>query len=124
MLENRRFVGRISICGLVVFAFIMVSVNPLVMNSRAAIPVPHNAYGHALDVQGMTFPEGELITAWIDGVSYGWNMTFRDLLDPNHFNQSGKYDIDTNGNQLEMFDPGEAPKSVMSPQTYMMSSTP
>ncbi len=100
MVENRRFVGRISICGLVVFAFIVVSMNPLVMNSMGAIPVPHNAYGHAYDVQGMTFPEGELITAWIDGVSYGWNMTFHDALDPNPFNQSGKYDIDTYGNQV------------------------
>ncbi|MEE9489479.1 MAG: hypothetical protein V3V91_03465, partial [Thermoplasmata archaeon] len=105
MLENRRYVGRISISGLVVFVFIMMSVNPLVMNSRAAIPVPHNTYGHAFDMQGMTLPDGELVTAWIDGVSYGWNMTFYDPLDPNPWNQSGKYDVDTDGNHVTI--PGD-----------------
>ncbi|MEE9340260.1 MAG: PKD domain-containing protein, partial [Thermoplasmata archaeon] len=100
MLENRRYVGRILICGLVVFAFLVVSVNPLVMNSRAAIPVPHNTYGHAHDMQGMLLDSGQLVTAWIDGVMYGWNMTFFDAMDPDPGNQSGKYDIDTNGNQI------------------------
>ncbi len=100
MVENRRFVGRTSICGLVIFAFIVVSVNPLVMNSMAAIPVPHNAYGHAYDVQGVRLDSGQLVTAWIDGVMYGWNVTFYDALDPDPGNRSGKYDVDTNGNQV------------------------
>jgi hypothetical protein len=100
MVDNRRYVGRISICGLVVFAFVVVSMNPLVMISKGAIPVPHNTYGHAYDVQGVMLPEGELVTAWIDGVSYGYNITFYDPLDPDPSNRSGKYDLDTNGNHV------------------------
>ncbi|MFQ6107820.1 MAG: PKD domain-containing protein, partial [Thermoplasmata archaeon] len=99
MREDLRYVGRISICG-ITFALIVTALNPLMMSSKAAIPVPHNAYGHAYDMQGATFPAGELITSWIDGVMYGWNVTFDDPFDPNPSNQTGKYDVDTNGNQV------------------------
>ncbi|MFQ5909568.1 MAG: PKD domain-containing protein [Thermoplasmata archaeon] len=100
MEDSQRFVGRTLICGLVAFTLATMVMSPIIMNSRAAIPVPHNSYGHAFDKQGVTFSSGELITAWIDGVSYGWNVTFDDMFDPDPTNRTGKYDVDTYGNQV------------------------
>lgn len=100
MEESRRYVGRMLVCGAVILALSAMILNPMIMSTKAAIPVPHNAYGHALDMQGVIFPPGELITAWIDGVMYGWNTTFNDMMDPDPTNRTGKYDIDTSGNQV------------------------
>lgn len=101
---NRRYVGRMSVCGLLAFALSAIVLGPM-MNSTAAIPVPHNSYGHAYDVQGVALPPGELVTTWIDGVMYGWNYTFYDGMDPDPMNKTGKYDIDTSGNHIAI--PGD-----------------
>ncbi|MEE9489065.1 MAG: PKD domain-containing protein [Thermoplasmata archaeon] len=40
------------------------------------------------------------MSSWIDGVMYGWNWTFTDMLDPDILNRTSKIDIDTAGNQV------------------------
>ncbi|MCJ2557204.1 MAG: hypothetical protein LN415_08900, partial [Candidatus Thermoplasmatota archaeon] len=45
------------------------------------------------------------MSSWIDGVMYGWNWTFEDILDLDPLNRSSKYDIDTAGNQVTI--PGD-----------------
>ncbi|MFQ6106074.1 MAG: PKD domain-containing protein [Thermoplasmata archaeon] len=98
MSENR----KVSISAIVVMVFVLGLFSPMSQHARAAIPVPHNLYGHAWDVNGVNYTPGFYISAWIDGVEYGWNLTFDDLLDPGwpNFNYSSKIDIDTAGNQV------------------------
>lgn len=107
MAENRRYVGRILVCGLI-FLLISLALSPVWL-SRAAVPVPHNAYGYATDAQGVRFPASETITAWIDGVMYGSNLTFEDAGDPDPGNRTGKYDLDTAGNEVTIPPSPETP---------------
>ena len=83
-----------------VLVLVLASLPPMNQHARAAIPVPHNQYGHAVDSVGVVFADGEFVSSWIDGVMYGWNWTFTDMLDPDPFNRTGKVDIDTAGNQV------------------------
>lgn len=66
---------------------------PLIGTVMAAIPIPHNMYGHPYDETGVKMPVNELITSWVDGVEYGRNLTFSAVSDI-------WYDIDTAGNWM------------------------
>jgi hypothetical protein len=70
---------------------VLVGVTPMVGFVTAAIPVPHNMWGHPLDETGVQMPVGELITSWVDGVEYGQNVTFMAMAEV-------WYDVDTAGN--------------------------
>ena len=85
-----------------VLVLVLASLPPMSQHARAAIPVPHNLYGHAWDVGGVNYTPGEFMSAWIDGVMYGWNLTFDDILDPEYpvSNWTSKIDIDTAGNHV------------------------
>ena len=99
---------KASISVILVMVFVLGLFIPMSQHARAAIPVPHNLYGHAWDIGDVNFTEGEFMSAWIDGVMYGWNWTFDDTLDPDYplgLNWSSKYDIDTDGNQVTI--PGD-----------------
>lgn len=64
---------------------------PMIGIVKAAIPVPHNLWGHPYDETSVQMPVGELITSWIDGVEYGRNDTFMAAAEI-------WYDVDTAGN--------------------------
>ncbi|MCK5291865.1 MAG: Ig-like domain-containing protein [Thermoplasmata archaeon] len=64
---------------------------PMIGIVKAAIPVPHNMWGHPLDETSVQMPVGELITSWIDGVEYGRSTTFMAALEV-------WFDVDTAGN--------------------------
>ena len=91
---------KASISVILVMVFVLGLFVPMSQHARAAIPVPHNLYGHAFEWPGVGLGNGSLVTAWIDGVEYGWNLTFWDALDPDANNRSDKFDIDTEGNQV------------------------
>ncbi|MCJ2564108.1 MAG: hypothetical protein LN417_08490, partial [Candidatus Thermoplasmatota archaeon] len=96
---------KASISVILVMVFVLGLFVPMSQHARAAIPVPHNQYGHAVDSVGVVWGPGEFVSSWIDGVMYGWNWTFDDLADPIGWNQTGKVDIDTAGNQVTI--PGD-----------------
>ncbi|MCJ2670726.1 MAG: hypothetical protein LN416_09515, partial [Candidatus Thermoplasmatota archaeon] len=98
---------KASISVILVMVFVLGLFIPMSQHARAAIPVPHNQYGHALDIGGVEYAPGYLMSAWIDGVMYGWNWTFDDPLDPEWpvSNWTSKIDIDTDGNQVTI--PGD-----------------
>lgn len=91
---------KIAVSIFLVIVSVLAMFLPMAKNVRAAIPVPHNMYGHAYDWNGVRLPNGTLITSWIDGTPYASNLTFYDWLDPVAANRSGKFDIDTPGNQI------------------------
>ena len=64
---------------------------PMIGIVKAAIPVPHNLWGHPYDETSVQMPVGELITSWIDGVEYGRNDTFMAAAEV-------WFDVDTAGN--------------------------
>lgn len=64
---------------------------PMIGIVKAAIPVPHNLWGHPYDETSVQMPVGELITSWIDGVEYGRNDTFMAMAEV-------WFDVDTAGN--------------------------
>jgi hypothetical protein len=70
---------------------VLAGVTPMVGIVTAAVPVPHNMWGHPLDETGVQMPVGELITSWIDGVEYGRNDSFL-------FGVNVWFDINTDGN--------------------------
>ena len=96
---------KASISVILVMVFVLGLFIPMSQHARAAIPVPHNQYGHAIDFNGVGLGNGSYVSAWIDGVEYGWNWTFWDALDPDDNNKSDKIDIDTAGNQVTI--PGD-----------------
>ncbi|MFQ6128296.1 MAG: hypothetical protein ACE5QW_05290, partial [Thermoplasmata archaeon] len=97
--------GKVSISVILVMVFVLGLFSPMSQHARAAIPVPHNLYGHAWDFNGVDLPDGAFVSAWIDGVMYGWNWTFIDWDDPDPLNRTSKIDIDTPGNQVTI--PGD-----------------
>lgn len=97
--------GEVSLSLILVMVLLSVLFSPVTEPARAAIPVPHNLYGQAMDSNGVVFVNGSYVSAWIDGMVYGWNWTFYDGGNPDPMNRSGKFDIDTAGNQITI--PGD-----------------
>ncbi len=97
--------GEVSLSLILVMVLLSVLLSPVTEPARAAIPVPHNLYGQAMDSSGVVFVNGSYVSAWIDGMVYGWNWTFYDGGNPDPMNRSGKFDIDTAGNQITI--PGD-----------------
>lgn len=97
--------GEVSLSIILTMFLLTVLFSPATEPARAAIPVPHNLYGQATDFTGVVFVNGSYVSAWIDGMVYGWNWTFYEGGNPDPMNRSGKFDIDTAGNQITI--PGD-----------------
>ncbi|MEE9224173.1 MAG: hypothetical protein V3U51_05430, partial [Thermoplasmata archaeon] len=75
----------------IVAVMLLTSAIPMIGIVKAAIPVPHNLWGHPLDETGVQMSVGELITSWVDGVEYGRNDTFMAAFEV-------WFDVNTEGN--------------------------
>ncbi len=75
----------------IVAVMLLTGAIPMIGIVKAAIPVPHNLWGHPYDETSVQMPVGELITSWIDGVEYGRNDTFMAAAEV-------WFDVDTAGN--------------------------
>jgi hypothetical protein len=84
--------GLLTGASVLVVVLLLFASMPADFRSKAGPPFPHNAWGIALQSDGVTpiaaGVPGETITAWVDGVLYGMNVT----------TAGSAYEVDTIGN--------------------------
>jgi hypothetical protein len=83
----------LALASAIVAVMLLTGAVPMIGIVKAAIPIPHNNWGHPYDETMVQMSEGELITSWIDGVEYGRIDTFL-------FAAEVWYDVDTAGNWI------------------------